>query len=92
MFHCLEKNSKKTSEGKGRGGGGGLVRGLTDLYNTPNDPQKGLQMILDRKWSQLRLQIIPSEEKGIDWTQVSGSSCHFIAITKRSQSKILLLK
>ena len=47
----------------GEGGGGGLyARGLTDLYNTPNDPQKGLQMILDRKWSQLGPQMIPNEK------------------------------
>ena len=64
MFDCLGKKLQKTSEGRGRGGGGGgaLVQGLTDLYNTPSDPQKGLQMILDHKWSQLRLQIIPNEK------------------------------
>ena len=58
MFDCLGKKLQKTSEGRGEG----LVRGLTDSYNTPNDPQKGLEMILDRKWSQLRLQIIPNEK------------------------------
>ena len=61
-FIVLEKTPKNL-RGKGAGEGGGLyARGLTDLYNIPNDPQKGLQMILDRKWSQLGPQMIPNEK------------------------------
>ena len=63
MFHCLGKNSKKPQREGGGGGGWGL-------YNTPtpNNPQKGLQMILDRKWSQLGPQMIPNEKQ--EWLEL----------------------
>ena len=68
-FIVLEKTPKNL-RGK-RGGGWGLyARELSDLYNTltPNDPQKGLQMILDRKWSQLEPQMIPNEKQ--EWLEL----------------------
>ena len=53
-FIVLEKKPQKNL--------GFYARGLADLYSTTNDPQKGPQMILDRKWSQLGLQMIPNEK------------------------------
>ena len=45
--------------------------------DTANDPQNGLQMILDRKWSPKSTANDPERKIGMTWTQVGGSSCRF---------------